>query len=114
VAGAIWLLLTDPTIGPLPHYLETFGIAFNRNTNSTHALLFVSLAATWKMLGYNVVFFLAGLRNIPVDVKEASALDGANAWTRFWRITFPLLTPTTLFLLIMNTLYAAFQTFGLI
>jgi sn-glycerol 3-phosphate transport system permease protein len=114
VAGVIWLLLSDPTIGVLPYWLEKVGIEFNRNTNSTHALLFISLAAIWKMLGYNVVFFIAGLKNIPSEVLEAASLDGASAWRRFWRMTFPLLTPTTLFLLIMNTLYAAFQTFGLV
>ncbi len=114
IAGVIWALLTDPTIGLLTHWLSQIGIEFNRNTNSTHAVLFVSIAATWKMVGYNVVFFLAGLKNIPREVIEAASLDGANGWVRFWRMTFPLLTPTTLFLLIMNTLYAAFQTFGLI
>lgn len=114
IAGVIWLLLSDPTIGILAYWLEQIGIDFNRNTNSTHALLFISVAAVWKMIGYNVVFFIAGLRNIPEEVLEAAALDGASAWRRFWRMSFPLLTPTTLFLLIMNTLYAAFQTFGLV
>jgi sn-glycerol 3-phosphate transport system permease protein len=72
------------------------------------------MAATWKILGYDILFFLAGLKNIPRDVLEAAALDGASAWTRFWRMILPLLTPTILFLLIMNTLYASFETFGLI
>lgn len=114
IAGTIWALLTDPTIGILAHWLEQIGIEFNRLTDSTHAMIFLCIAAIWKMIGYNVVFFLAGLKNISREVLEASALDGANGWVRFWRMTFPLLMPTTLFLLIMNTLYAAFQTFGLI
>lgn len=114
IAGTIWALLADPTIGVLTKWLSYLGINFNRYTDSTHAVLFLIIAAAWKMLGYNVVFFMAGLKNISQEVLEAAALDGANGWMRFWRMTFPLLTPTTLFLLIMNTLYAAFQTFGLI
>ncbi|GAB4576115.1 MAG: sn-glycerol-3-phosphate ABC transporter permease UgpA [Anaerolineae bacterium] len=114
IAGTIWALLTDPTIGVVTEWLSHLGITFNRNTDSTHAMIFLIIAAAWKMLGYNIVFFMAGLKNISQEVIEAASLDGANAWVRFWRMTFPLLTPTTLFLLIMNTLYAAFQTFGLI
>ena len=114
IAGTIWLLLSDPTIGILVHWLEQIGIEFNRNTNSDHALLFVGVAAMWKMLGYNVVFFMAGLKNVSKEVLEAASLDGANGLVRFLRMVLPLITPTTLFLLIMNTLYAAFQTFGLI
>lgn len=114
IAGTIWALLTDPAIGIIPHYLKQVGITFNWRTNGTHAMIFVSIAATWKILGYNIVFFLAGLKNVPREVIEAAALDGANAWSRFTRIIFPLLSPVTFFLLIMNTLYACFETFGLI
>lgn len=114
IAGTIWALLADPSIGVLSHTLRNMGIQFNRLTDSNHALIFISVAAAWKILGYNVVFFLAGLKNIPRDVVDAAGLDGANSWTRFWRVTFPLLSPTTFFLLIMNTLYASFETFGLI
>lgn len=114
IAGTIWALLTDPAIGLIPHYLGFLGLEFNWRTNGLHALIFVSIAAAWKILGYNVVFFLAGLKNIPQEVLDAASLDGANAWTRFWSMTFPLISPITLFLLIMNTLYACFETFGLI
>lgn len=114
IAGVIWALLTDPAIGVLTEVLGRIGVQFNWRFNQRDALLFVSLAATWKILGYNILFFLAGLKNIPGEVLEAAAIDGANAWTRFWRMVLPLLTPVILFLLIMNTLYASFETFGLI
>lgn len=114
VAGVIWALLTDPAIGILTDVLETFGVVFNWRRGEMDALIFICMAATWKILGYNILFFLAGLKNIPRDVIDAAALDGANAWRRFWRMVLPLLRPTILFLLIMDTLYAAFETFGLI
>jgi len=114
IAGTIWALLSDPSVGVMSHNLKRFGIDFNYINNSDHAIIFIIVAASWKILGYNIIFFLAGLKNIPREVLEAASLDGANAWTRFWRMTFPLLSPTTLFLLIMNTLYASFGTFGLI
>lgn len=114
VAGVIWALLTDPAIGILTEILEKFGVVFNWRRGQTDALIFVSMAATWKILGYNILFFLAGLKNIPHEVLEAASLDGAGPWRRFWRMVLPLLTPTILFLLIMNTLYAFFETFGLI
>ncbi len=90
------------------------GINFNWRQGKDDALIFLIMAATWKILGYDILFFLAGLKNIPHEVLEAAALDGANSWTRFWRMVLPLLRPTILFLLIMNTLYASFETFGLI
>jgi sn-glycerol 3-phosphate transport system permease protein len=114
VAGLIWALLTDPAIGFLTNLLSTFGITFNWRRGQDDALIFIIMAAVWKILGYNILFFLAGLKQIPRDVIEAASLDGANSWTRFWRMVFPLLMPMTLFLLIMNTLYASFDTFGLI
>jgi len=114
IAGLIWALLTDPAIGFLTDVLKAFGIDFNWRRSQDDALVFVTMAAVWKILGYNILFFLAGLKNIPRDVIEAASLDGANAWTRFWKMIFPLLMPVTLFLLIMNTLYASFETFGLI
>jgi sn-glycerol 3-phosphate transport system permease protein len=114
IAGVIWALLTDPAIGVLTDLLHHIGVEFNWRRSKDDALIFISMAATWKILGYNILFFLAGLKNIPHDVIEAASLDGANAWTRFWRMVLPLLMPVTLFLLIMNTLYASFEAFGLI
>lgn len=114
VAGVIWALLTDPAIGVLNDILHTFNMDFNWRRSQTDALVFLVMAATWKILGYNILFFLAGLKNISHDVLDAAALDGANAWMRFWRMKLPLLRPTMLFLLIMNTLYASFEVFGLI
>lgn len=114
IAGVIWALLTDPAIGLLTDLLNRVGLDFNWRRGQNDALIFVSAAASWKILGYNVLFFLAGLKNIPRDVIDAAALDGANSWTRFWRMVLPLLSPIFLFLLIMNTLYASFESFGLI
>lgn len=114
VAGVIWALLTDPAIGVLTDVFQFFGVDFNWRRSQSDALVFLVMAATWKILGYNILFFLAGLKNISRDVLDAAALDGANAWRRFWRMKLPLLRPTMLFLLIMNTLYASFEVFGLI
>ena len=115
IAGLIWAQMMDPNIGLTSHLLKTlFGIHFNYQTNGQQALLFISVSAAWKMLGYNIIFFLAGLQSLPVELLEAAAIDGASAWRRFWKITFPMLSPTTFFLFIMNTLYAFFQVFGLV
>lgn len=115
IAGTIWALMMDPTIGVATHLIESAtGITFNWRMSSAAALLFLSIAATWKMLGYNVIFFLAGLQGLPEELMEAAAIDGATAWTRFWRIAFPLLSPMTFFLFIMNSLYAFFEVFGLV
>ena len=115
IAGLIWAMMMDPSFGIAARFLRQLtGVRFSYLTDSTHALLFVAIAATWKMMGYNIIFFLAGLQGLPRELLEAASIDGANAWTRFWRIAFPLLSPTTFFLFIMNTLYAFFQVFGLV
>lgn len=115
IAGLIWALMMDPSFGMVTHMLESLtGIKFQYLNNSSQALLFVAVAATWKMLGYNIIFFLAGLQSLPTELLEAAAIDGANSWRRFWAVAFPLLSPTTFFLLIMNTLYAFFEVFGLV
>ena len=104
------------TIGAytLPASDGTGGYVLNWMTNGQLALFVVSAAATWKMLGYNIVFFLAGLQNVPGELLEAARVDGAGGWRTFWKITFPMLSPTTTFLLFVNMLYSVFQVFGLI
>jgi sn-glycerol 3-phosphate transport system permease protein len=116
VAGAIWALMFAPATGIVPFVVVKLfgGYVLNWMTNGEIALLVVSAAATWKMLGYNIVFFLAGLQNIPGELLEAARVDGAGPWNAFWQITFPMLSPTTMFLLFVNMLYAFFQVFGLI
>lgn len=115
VAGAIWGLVFDPSAGPVTYALHgLIGVRLNWMVDGNLALGVVTLAAVWKMLGYNIVFFLAGLQAIPPDLLEAASVDGASAWKRFWAVRFPLLSPVTFFLLIMNTLQAFFENFGLI
>lgn len=116
VAGVIWALLFAPATGLIPWLVGLVmpGYTLNWMTNGSLALLVVSLAATWKMLGYNIVFFLAGLQNIPEELIDAARVDGAGPWLSFRYITLPMLSPTTTFLLFMNMLYAFFQVFGLI
>jgi sn-glycerol 3-phosphate transport system permease protein len=115
VAGSIWLFLLNPTVGVVNYVLkELFGISPDWMSNGNLALLAVTMAAAWKNMGYNIVFFLAGLQNVPGEVLEAARVDGAGPWRTFWSVTFPMLSPTTFFLLIMNLIYAFFGGFGLI
>lgn len=115
VAGIIWALLFDPAVG-LGTYLiqELTGYRVNMRVSGTPALLIAAAAAVWNMLGYNICFYIAGLQNVPKEFEEAARVDGASPWRTFWRITFPMLSPTTAFLLFTNTIYAFFQVFGLI
>ncbi len=115
VAGSIWLFLLNPTVGVVNYFLKRFfGISPDWMSNGHLALLAVTMAAAWKNMGYNIVFFLAGLQNVPGEVLEAARVDGAGPWRTFWSVTFPMLSPTTFFLLIMNLIYAFFGAFGLI
>lgn len=115
IAGTIWALMFDPSTGALTYFAYLVsGTQPNWMMSGTLALTAVTVSATWKMVGYNIIFFLAGLQAVPDELLEASALDGAGSWQRFWRVTFPLLTPTTFFLIIMNSLYGFFEVFGLI
>ena len=114
IAGVVWLFLFSPSIGVIAFALREAGIDWNPLLNSEHAMGLVVMAAVWKQLSYNFLFFLAGLQSIPVSLIEAAAIDGAGAWRRFWTIQLPLLSPTTFFLLVMNVVYAFFDTFAII
>lgn len=114
VAGVLWLLLFNPTLGVLPFMLRGFGYDWNHVLNGGEAFLLVVLAAAWKQISYNFLFFLAGLQAIPKSMIEAAAIDGARSARRFWTIVFPLLSPTTFFLIVVNIVYSFFDTFGII
>lgn len=114
VAGMMWLFLFNPTFGTFAKPLRAMGINWNPLLNGDHAMILVIAAATWKQISYNFLFFVAGLQAIPKSLIEASAIDGASRRHSFWTITFPLLAPTTFFLLVVNTVYALFDTFGII
>jgi sn-glycerol 3-phosphate transport system permease protein len=115
VAGVLWAFMFQPSLGVVARGLrDHLGIDWNPLLNSDHAMILVVLAATWKQISYNFLFFLAGLQAIPRSVTEAAAIDGARPLRRFWTITFPLLSPTTFFLLVVNIVYAFFDTLGLI
>jgi sn-glycerol 3-phosphate transport system permease protein len=114
VAGVLWLFLFSPVVGIVAHLLRNAGYTWNHHLNGGQAMVLVVLAAAWKQISYNFLFFLAGLQAIPKSVVEAAAVDGAGPATRFWRIIFPLLSPTTFFLIVVNLVYAFFDTFGII
>jgi sn-glycerol 3-phosphate transport system permease protein len=113
-AGVLWLFLFAPGMGLVAYALGQIGFEWNHLLNSTHAMTLVVLAAVWKQISYNFLFFLAGLQSIPKSLIEAAAIDGASPWRRFWTIVFPLLSPTTFFLLVINVVYAFFDTFAII
>jgi sn-glycerol 3-phosphate transport system permease protein len=114
VAGVLWLFMFQPSLGVVARGLRGFGVDWNPLLNGQHAMILIVLAATWKQISYNFLFFLAGLQAIPKAVIEAAAIDGARATRRFWTIVFPLLSPTAFFLLIVNIVYVFFDTFGII
>ncbi|MEO6291700.1 MAG: sn-glycerol-3-phosphate ABC transporter permease UgpA [Burkholderiaceae bacterium] len=114
VAGVLWVFMFSPSLGVVAYALGNIGINWNHLLNGTHAMTLVVMAAVWKQLSYNFLFFLAGLQSIPKSLIEAAAIDGAKPWRRFWTIQFPLLTPTAFFLLVINMVYAFFDTFAII
>jgi len=114
VAGVVWLFLFSPGIGVVSYALNQWGLEWNTLLNSRHAMALIVMAAVWKQLSYNFLFFLAGLQSIPKSLIEAAAIDGAGPWRRFWTIQFPLLSPTSFFLLVINVVYAFFDTFGIV
>lgn len=114
VAGVLWLFMFSPSVGILAVYLSQMGFAWNPRLNSSDAMTLVVLTSVWKQISYNFLFFLAGLQSIPRSLIEAAAIDGASPLRRFCTIVFPLLSPTTFFLLIINVIYAFFDTFAII
>lgn len=114
VAGVLWLFLFNPSVGIVSWYLDLLGYNWNHKLNGGQAMWLVVLASSWGRISYNFLFFLAGLQAIPKSVIEAAAIDGAHFWKRFWTIVLPLLSPTTFFLLVVNIVYAFFETFGVI
>lgn len=114
VAGILWWFIFNSSTGILPYMLEFFGLDWNHQLNGTHAMILIIVAASWKQISYNFLFFLAGLQSVPQSLNEAAAIDGAGPFKRFWTIVFPLLSPTTFFLMIVNLNYTMFDTFGVI
>ena len=114
VAGVLWLFMFAPSVGIVSYGLRALGFEWNHLLNGTHAMALIVMAAVWKQISYNFLFFLAGLQSIPKSLIEAAAIDGARPWRRFWTIVFPLLSPTTFFLLVINVVYAFFETFAIV
>ena len=114
VAGVLWAFLFAPSVGIVTFGLKQIGIHWNWILQGDQAMLLVVMASVWKQISYNFLFFLAGLQSIPKSLIEAAAIDGASPLRRFWTIVFPLLSPTTFFLLVVNIVYAFFDTFGVI
>ncbi len=114
VAGVLWLFMFNTRVGVVTWYLGLLGYDWNHVLNEGEAMGLVVVASAWGRISYNFLFFLAGLQAIPKSVIEAAAIDGARFWTRFRTIVWPLLSPTTFFLLVVNIIYAFFETFGVI
>lgn len=114
VAAVLWVFMFSPSLGVVAYALGQLGIDWNHLLNSGHAMTLIVMAAIWKQISYNFLFFLAGLQSIPRSLIEAAAIDGARPWRRFWTVQFPLLSPTTFFLLVINIVYAFFDTFAIV
>ena len=114
IAGMLWLFMFNPTMGSFAYMLRSTGYNWDPLLNGNQAMVLLVSAAAWKQISYNFLFFVAGLQAIPKSLIEAAAIDGAGPTKRFWTIVFPLLAPTTFFLLVINTVYAFFDTFGIV
>ncbi|MEP6792433.1 MAG: sn-glycerol-3-phosphate ABC transporter permease UgpA [Ramlibacter sp.] len=114
VAGVLWLMMFASPYGAISYWLREWGFQWDHVLNGNHAMALIVMAAVWKQISYNFLFFLAGLQSIPLSLIEAATIDGATPWKRFWTIVFPLLTPTTFFLLVINIVYAFFETFAIV
>ena len=114
VAAVLWVFMFSPSLGVVAYALGKVGINWNHLLDSGHAMTLIVMASVWKQISYNFLFFLAGLQSIPKSLIEAAAIDGARPWRRFWTVQFPLLSPTTFFLLVINVVYAFFDTFAIV
>jgi sn-glycerol 3-phosphate transport system permease protein len=114
VAGVLWLMMFASPYGIVAYWLREMGIPWDHLLNGQHAMALIVMAAVWKQISYNFLFFLAGLQSIPHSLIEAATIDGASPWKRFWTIVFPLLSPTAFFLLVINIIYAFFDTFAIV
>ena len=114
VAGVLWVFMFASPMGVVAYALQVVGVEWNHMLRSDHAMALIVMAAVWKQISYNFLFFLAGLQSIPKSLIEAAAIDGASPARRFWTIVFPLLSPTTFFLLVINVVYAFFDTFAIV
>ncbi|MFI5447228.1 sn-glycerol-3-phosphate ABC transporter permease UgpA [Polaromonas sp. UC242_47] len=114
IAGVLWVFIFSPSIGVATFGLRALGVDWNYQMNESQAMTLIVVASVWKQISYNFLFFLAGLQSIPKSLIEAASIDGAGPWRRFWNIQLPLLSPTTFFLLVINIVYAFFDTFGII
>ncbi|WP_291478718.1 sn-glycerol-3-phosphate ABC transporter permease UgpA [Acidovorax sp.] len=114
IAGVLWIFMFSPSIGVVSYFLGKLGYNWNHLMSENQAMGLIVAASVWKQISYNFLFFLAGLQSIPKSLIEAASIDGAGPWRRFWNIQLPLLSPTTFFLLVINIVYAFFDTFGII
>ncbi len=115
ISGVLWLFMFNPNVGVVAWFLKhRLGIEWQHLLNTGQALVLLTLSASWRQISYNFVFFLAGLQSVPVDFVEAAAIDGAGPALRFWKIIFPILSPTTFYLLVMNLVYGFFETFPIV
>ena len=114
VAGVLWVMMFAAPYGVVSYALQSVGVQWDHLLNPNHAMALIVMAAVWKQISYNFLFFLAGLQSIPPSLIEAATIDGASPWKRFWTIVFPLLSPTAFFLLVINVVYAFFDTFAIV
>ncbi|WP_064686021.1 sn-glycerol-3-phosphate ABC transporter permease UgpA [Rhizobium bangladeshense] len=114
IAGILWWFMFNPSIGIVAYMLRSMGISWNHLINPNDAMVLIVIAATWKQISYNFLFFLAALQSVPRSLQEAGAIDGAGPVKRFWTIVFPLISPTTFYLVVINIVYAMFDTFGIV
>ncbi|AHG48193.1 glycerol-3-phosphate transporter permease (plasmid) [Rhizobium leguminosarum bv. trifolii CB782] len=114
IAGILWWFMFNPSIGIVAYMLRAMGVSWNHLINPDDAMILIVIAATWKQISYNFLFFLAALQSVPRSLQEAGAIDGAGPVKRFWTIVFPLISPTTFYLIVINIVYAMFDTFGIV